>query len=527
MHERINKIFVKFSKRAEKVDHQTLVESFVDVGPLLAVLSTTDNQVLYGRRGTGKTHALVYLAESVSGAGDIPVYVDMRQIGSTGGIYSDLTVPFPERATRLLVDTLAALHDGLLDAALRDDAVIDLGQVGPALDNLADAITEVTVSGTAEEETSGIEALGARAGTSLGVGLSGKGMSASAAATESQTLRTEAAHRLKVTGSRVHRVNFGRVGDAFSRLMGAMGGVRVWLLLDEWSVVPLELQPYLADLLRRSLFPVPEITTKIGAIEKRSRFQITVTAGDYVGIELGGDASADINMDDFMVFDNDEEKAVAFFRSIVFRHFRSIVSQDDEEGMPESDRDLVRTAFTQENVFREFVRAAEGIPRDAFYILSLAAQSDFARSISMETVRKASKTWYQRDKETAVAANAKAMGLLHWIIDKVIAHRRARAFLLQRTVSSDLIDNLFDARVLHLLKRNISAHDRPGMRYDVYKIDYGCYVDLLLTARSPLGLFETDVGSYVDVPPDDYRAIRRAILDIGEFEQETAQQWLA
>ena len=46
--------------------------------------------------------------------------------------------------------------------------------------------------------------------------------------------------------------------------------------------------------------------------------------------------------------------------------------------------------------------------------------------------------------------------------------------------------------MLHLLKRNISAHDTPGLRYDVYKIDYGCYVDLLSTAKSPLGLFKTD-----------------------------------
>ena len=75
---------------------------------------------------------------------------------------------------------------------------------------------------------------------------------------------------------------------------------------------------------------------------------------------------------------------------------------------------------------------------------------------------------------------------------------------------------MFDARVLHLLKRNIAAHDQPGVRFDVYKIDYGCYVDLLTTARAPAGLLpagEAGAPQYVDVPPDDYRAIRRAILD--------------
>jgi hypothetical protein len=140
----------------------------------------------------------------------------------------------------------------------------------------------------------------------------------------------------------------------------------------------------------------------------------------------------------------------------------------------------------------------------------------------MDAIRKSTKTWYQRDKETAVTANSAATSLLHWIIDKVIAHRRSRAFLLERSQTDALIDNLFDARVIHLLKRNISAHDRPGARYDVYKIDYGCYVDLLSTARSPQGLLAFDDGSFTDVPPDDYRAIRRAILNLAEFRKTLA-----
>ncbi|MFM0085073.1 hypothetical protein P0D72_40420 [Paraburkholderia sediminicola] len=50
----------------------------------------------------------------------------------------------------------------------------------------------------------------------------------------------------------------------------------------------------------------------------------------------------------------------------------------------------------------------------------------------------------------------------------------------------------------------------------------GCYVDLLSTAKEPEGMFpagepsELD-GGYVDVPPDDYRAIRRAVLDLTAF----------
>jgi hypothetical protein len=71
------------------------------------------------------------------------------------------------------------------------------------------------------------------------------------------------------------------------------------------------------------------------------------------------------------------------------------------------------------------------------------------------------------------------------------------------------IDQLYDARLLHILKKSIASKDEAGRRYDAYKIDYGCYVDLITTTKAPLGLLPTDQDGYVDVPPDDYRSIRR------------------
>ena len=107
------------------------------------------------------------------------------------------------------------------------------------------------------------------------------------------------------------------------------------------------------------------------------------------------------------------------------------------------------------------------------------------------------------------------------MIDTVIGQRRARAFLLRTDVADRLIDALYDARVLHVLKRSVSTHDQPGVRYDVYKLDYGCYVDLISTAKAPAGLLpfddESGEGRFIDVPPDDYRSIRRAILTLEDF----------
>ena len=516
MPSKINDVFLRLNRRAETVNPVKLVDTFVDAGPLSALLSSTDHQIMYGRRGTGKTHALTYLAETKTADGDVGFVVDMRTIGSTGGLYFDPSVSISERAARLLVDTLTYIHENLLKFAVENDKRMDLSQAGPILDRLANAATDVRVVGTTQETCETTVGHSSTVKSGLGVNLS---------PTEANLgIASDSEHRNSISGSRqttregvaTHRIIFGDVQQALAGFVDLLRPGRVWIVLDEWSDVPLDLQPYLADFIRRCVFPVNGITIKVGAIEHRSKFRIPADHGGYVGIELGADATADINLDDFMVFDNDAERAKEFFGEFLFKHFQSAVEEEDGE-LPSTPKELVRRGFTQSNAFDEFVRAVEGVPRDAINIIALAAQKALDDRISVPHVRSAASTWYQRDKETAVASSAEARDLLRRIIDEVIGERRARAFLLLSDARHALIDSLFDARVLHNLKKNISAHDQPGVRYDVYKLDFGCYIDLIATAKAPLGLFQDDNSQYVEVPPDDYRSIRRAILDLSQF----------
>jgi len=85
---------------------------------------------------------------------DITVYIDLRNIGSTGGLYSDESIPFAERGTRLLMDTLAAVHDEILSEATEPQTNLDLSLLAKPLNDLANAITEVTItSSTIDQET--------------------------------------------------------------------------------------------------------------------------------------------------------------------------------------------------------------------------------------------------------------------------------------------------------------------------------------------------------------------------------------
>jgi hypothetical protein len=473
---------------------------------------------------------LVYLAEQESARGSAAVYVDLRNIGSSGGFYGDNEIPISQRATRLALDLLATIHEEVMDTVLSLD--FDLSRVGPALDELAAASTEVEVQGETVVESTDSKATASQTGSQAQLAFESAprisiGISSAQHAAAGQSTK------ISQSGNFTYRLHFGRVGAALGKVVSTLPNKTLLVILDEWSTVPLELQPYLGDLVRRALFPVVGLTVKIAAIEQRTNFKIG-EGKDYTGIEVGADASADVDLDDYMVFDNNEERAVQFFKQLVFSHYRSeVAGSDGADPKPEfgTADQMVQAAFTQHNAFEDFVKAAEGVPRDAFNVLSIAAQRGIDEKISIPTIRVAARTWYQRDKEAAIRANAEAQHLLNWIIDEVIAHRKARAFLLRTNTRHPLIDALFDARLLHVVKRSISGQEEVGVRYDAYKLDYGCYVDLLATKAAPTGLLfegrpaleESAMSDRVDasqvmVPNDDYRAIRRAILDLDAFE---------
>jgi hypothetical protein len=161
------------------------------------------------------------------------------------------------------------------------------------------------------------------------------------------------------------------------------------------------------------------------------------------------------------------------------------------------------------------------VPRDAINIIQIAATRAQDERISVPHIRDAAKDWYDRDKATYVNNNTEANALLRWIIINVIGERKAKAFMVRSDTRDEILDRLFDERILHIAKKSYSTKQEAGTRYTVWKIDYGCYVDLINTSRAPTGFLfeglESDEDWQVTVPEDDFRAIRRAILDINEF----------
>ncbi len=526
----------EIEKRAERGSDEHVIKTYVDEGALVNALVTRDNGIIYGRRGTGKTHALKYLAETRRTAGDFVVYIDVEQdLGSTGSLYADSSIPLPERATRLLVDVIGMIHTRLLEDAFEEDrdAQIEL------LDQMLDHFSEVVVTGTVETEKTATVEQAQSSSISAGVSV-GKSPGANLTLSDKQDGRIADVARTKVTGPAQYRVHFGASGSILRKVVEQHPAKRFWLLFDEWSGLPVELQPYLGEMLRRIFFNLPKVTVRIAAIPHRTEWRLLRDQGGYIGLEIGAEIFPVLDLDEFVVFparsrQEQTARSTGFFKSLLFRHLNQALVDVGQEPMTHPD-EVIRLLFTQLTALQELVRAAEGVPRDALNIVARAALRAGGSKISTEHVRASAAQVYQVTKQALLNATPDARQLLDVIIKEVISKKKARAFLLSSEDSQHpLIRHLVDDRILHLIKRGYSSNAEPGVRFDVLQIDYGCYVQLLTTQSAPKSMFGEDAidddstmaalyAEDVEVPEDDYRAIRRAVLSLRDVLEPVADQ---
>jgi len=392
----INRLLVRVKTRAETEDSYTLQRTFVPLEPLLSMLQHDQHQVLYGRRGTGKTHVLKYLAETLRAKGNFTIYLDLRTIGSSGGLYGDRSESLPLRATNLLVDVVEALHTELLHTALEDERQADrLEALSGGLDRLAESAAAVRVVGPVEDEvTTGHS-------TQLQRDVGGSATlarlpNATLSGSSRRTVASTTENRRRRSGVEQPHVLFGPLASAVRQVAEACRPHQLWIMLDEWSAVPLELQPLLADLLRRAFFAAPNVVVKIGAIQRRSRFYAGGGNGDYIGIELGADTSASLDLDDFLLFENNKRNVAAFFGQVLYKHLYALMESRGFEFAIKVEDDFIKEAFRSRQAFDELIYASAGVPRDAIQIAGSAANAAGDKPIATQNVHAGARDYFLR-----------------------------------------------------------------------------------------------------------------------------------
>lgn len=506
----------KISERSEKQTEVDKIQaSFVDTG-VIGQLDNKNSQILFGRRGTGKTHALKYLEESLKkDAEGCVVYIDCRTLGSTAQ-FSDESIALPRRCLMLFKDMLDPilneLYSWIISTFTDDEGAYQFLEYISQLEQVAVALS--TSQRKEAIELAQQSELRNESGAKLSISDS-PSLTVNSSRVSSGNISSKESYQV----THEEKIHFPDLHVQLSSLLADTESELV-ILVDEWASIPIDLQPFLAEFLRRGLLPVTRCTLKIASLEHRSSFRTRLGDKD-IGLEVGADISAALDLDDYYVIDRNPGQVLAFYADILFRHVQIYLPSGylREKYAILSPADFVSACFSSDDSFKEIARAAEGVVRDLINIFRLAFFNSAKRSrpkIDKTAIRNEAREWYEKDKSAYL--DDRMEEVLGRIIHDVIGTRQARAFLASRAVQKHpLLQRLCDARVLHLVQRGYADKDNPGVRYNIYCIDYGAYVDLIGTKSQPQldllldGASEGSSNGPV-VPLDDKRSIRRIIL---------------
>lgn len=498
------------SERQE--DLSKLIGTYVDVG-ILPQLDNDNHQIIYGRRGTGKTHVLKVLEKQLRDAAmNTVVYIDARTLGSSAQ-YLDPGAPMHLRCLSLFRDIIQAIQAELLEHLVNhpseraEQALDALGRLGDSVrTDTVQVDYQVTKETTTHNAGKAEAAVGVEVSQKPSVHLSGKVGSEAGAG-----VKTTETYKLVPSA----KIFFPEVHVALGQVL-QLGATRLYVLIDEWASLPLDIQPYLAEFLKRSVLPVPQATLKIAALEHRSAFSLVAPQGRTFGFEVGADISTATDLDDYLVFDRNPQRIASLYADILYRHMNSELPANRLEGAfgIVDGASLVDKLFVDRYTFVELARASEGVVRDLINIFTAAffdAQKRGKPTIDKRAVIDAARNWYERDK--AAFLDEGLRDVLRKIVEDVIGRRHARSFMLPRELQTHpVIQRLFDLRVLHQMQKGYADKDKPGVRYNIYTLDYGTYVDLRGTKTGPDADLIEQVGDGWIVPFDDKRSIRRIIL---------------
>jgi hypothetical protein len=424
---------------------------YVDVAGNLGRIASKQHQVIFGRRGSGKSCLLVHFFSDAQEKGDPPIYILADEFKR---------LSYPDVLIRLLIEILEEIpvRRRSLKKAFRWS--VPIWKHSAKLRMLLDLAEESDVTeGQTRKRSKG-------AGGGLGVGEVKAGASISADDTYG---RTSTFRERKLDTLERHLKDY---KAAIREALRASGGKHIAVLIDDFYLLPRERHPDVLDYLHR-LVRDTNLFMKVATI--RHRTSLVRNHPQTVGIELAQDVeelSLDRTLEDLGATQD-------------FLH-QMLGSIAQRVGISNVD-DLFNP-----DAFQALTLVSGGVPRDFLTIFVNAIEA--ARNADQITWltpthiykgagRLAYNTKLQNLKEDAgfdvEGIERVFVDLLHFCLKE----SRKTAFLISQEEGQrhprehDLIQQLMDFKLIHVVEPDTSAASgRPG-RYEAYTLDFSLFME--------------------------------------------------
>lgn len=496
--------------RAEYIDDDNYLELYAGK-EMIQSINNIKNQIIYGRRGTGKTHLLrayqELLIEEFSKDRRFPIYIDLRNFLPLMSENNTSSVEFSilifNQIIREIVATLVENINFIygLNEFERWPKVAENKK-----EELIDLIERCNYEFTGRDfkKLDDIELSSEEVNKIAGTLKVCKDMGAD--------LLKENQASTKQSSKNIRYISFSDLSNIITEIPKVLGIKRIVCILDEWSEIPLESQLYLAELIKRG-FITSSFSFKIAAIPNRTNIGKMVSE-KYMGLEDGGDIFP-FNLDNRYIYETNSEQTKDFFNDLLYRHLNAIDKKFDIKCFSNVPKGGFLNLFLANQALGEILIASAGIPRDFINIFINAYEhfkintSSRNNRIGVRHIRLATVDWYKTDKEEQIESISNCKSLLEGIINEIIIKKKKTHFLIhQKYRSNKYLNQLIDFRIIHLRKKGYSHKGNSGIVYDVYSIDYGCYTSIDIPQSKLDMSFINKIDSI-----DNFREIRRVSLE--------------
>lgn len=441
---------------------------YVDVGGNLPRITAKQHQVVFGRRGSGKSCLLVHFHRTVAPQRKIKtIYVDADEIKRLG--YPDILI----RLLLTVTEELPGRRRSRLQRLIRRP-LTPLERQAEELRGLLDLAEQADVT---QEGKQGREH---EADAAVSRGPARVGIKASAT---SSSARTSTFKEQKLDTLERHFQDYKRV---ISEAVNVSPYQAAAVIVDDFYLFHLSVQPDIVDYLHR-LLRGTDLYLKLGTV--RYRTALMRHEGQPIGVVPAQDVE-EINLD--RTFE-DVDSTADFLRLMLDSMARKVNIESVSEFI--SDDGLVALAL-----------ASGGVPRDYLNTLVdgiVAARALEQAQVTPRSVYKGAGRVSYRTKLTNLREDT---GQESDVIERVfrdlvtfcLKEKKKTGFLISQAevidheVEHEVIQQLMDFKLIHVIESDTSAASGRSGRYEAYTLDFALFMEPRLRGIEHVEFWRTD-----------------------------------
>ena len=518
---------------------------YVDNG-IIERLNNNSNQLIVGRRGTGKTHLIGTFHEIVESESqhqnDLSVFISILEVRpQTPAMFLETDSKFTSKqvAKELYASFLRILFNKFLDCVTRRLSELNKNtpkdlfkpiweQVNHQLTELLEEIESGTSYETERKSMTQIrKEHSGNAGAEVQAELSLKNINPSAkvgiGVSRRDSTSSSEVENIEVTA--VFATDLTRVRNLIHEIIDCLHIDRLFILIDEWMELekrtPSQIQPHFAQLLKTTFFNSATIAVKIASVWHETSLYNKDDLNRSEGIQSGHDITTAADLD--TAFLNTEEEVYDFCKMLLFKrvsHVCKKISVLEIDG--KIDDEFITELFDNKINFKMFISASHGIPRDLmnlFQTCSIKIHRDFEKDcINKDVISEISRKIYRTDKRKRIRPDSTAHKLLAEI-NSYMEKRHRRLFLVNSAESScDALRKLVDEELVHQIPSAI-VHRDVSDDFKAYHIDFGNYVDFIQAKSVPIDKLLDEV-LIPNFPDDIINLVDEYIISMDKFSKD-------